>query len=179
MRGARCLLQCDIPVRREEMAAYKIVLIRHGESTWNQENRFCGWFDADLSDTGMEEAKRGGQALRGYQFDICYTSVLKRAIRNPMAGDGRHRPDVDAGHQDLEAEREALRRADRPEQGRRRAAKHGEEGSPLQRPDRRPAPELRKPEGHHCQSPAILERRDRSEDQRREEGPHCRPWQQP
>lgn len=47
------------------MAAYKIVLIRHGESTWNQENRFCGWFDADLSETGVQEAKRGGQALRG------------------------------------------------------------------------------------------------------------------
>lgn len=65
------------------MAAYKLVMIRHGESTWNQENRFCGWFDADLSITGSEEAKRGGQALQdaGYEFDICYTSVLKRAIR--------------------------------------------------------------------------------------------------
>lgn len=47
------------------MAAYKLVLIRHGESNWNQENRFCGWFDADLSETGEKEAKRGGQALRG------------------------------------------------------------------------------------------------------------------
>lgn len=47
------------------MAAYKLVLIRHGESCWNQENRFCGWFDADLSETGVEEAKRGGQALKG------------------------------------------------------------------------------------------------------------------
>ncbi|KAF3687354.1 Phosphoglycerate mutase 1 [Channa argus] len=65
------------------MAAYKLVLIRHGESNWNQENRFCGWFDADLSVTGEHEAKRGGQALKdaGYEFDICYTSVLKRAIR--------------------------------------------------------------------------------------------------
>lgn len=49
----------------ERMAAYKLVLIRHGESCWNQENRFCGWFDADLSDTGEHEAKRGGQALKG------------------------------------------------------------------------------------------------------------------
>uniref|UniRef100_G3Q572 Phosphoglycerate mutase n=1 Tax=Gasterosteus aculeatus TaxID=69293 RepID=G3Q572_GASAC len=67
----------------DRMAAYKLVLIRHGESCWNQENRFCGWFDADLSDTGEHEAKRGGQALKdaGYEFDICYTSVLKRAIR--------------------------------------------------------------------------------------------------
>ncbi|XP_016369593.1 phosphoglycerate mutase 1-like [Sinocyclocheilus rhinocerous] len=65
------------------MAAYKLVLIRHGESCWNQENRFCGWFDADLSETGAEEAKRGGRALKdaGYEFDICYTSVLKRAVR--------------------------------------------------------------------------------------------------
>lgn len=47
------------------MAAYKLVLIRHGESCWNQENRFCGWFDADLSDTGVQEAKRGGVALQG------------------------------------------------------------------------------------------------------------------
>ncbi|MED6272588.1 Phosphoglycerate mutase 1 [Characodon lateralis] len=65
------------------MAAYKLVLIRHGESNWNQENRFCGWFDADLSETGEKEAKRGGLALKdaGFEFDICYTSVLKRAIR--------------------------------------------------------------------------------------------------
>lgn len=47
------------------MAAYKLVLIRHGESNWNQENRFCGWFDADLSETGVQEAKRGGKALKG------------------------------------------------------------------------------------------------------------------
>lgn len=47
------------------MAAHKLVLIRHGESNWNQENRFCGWFDADLSETGEKEAKRGGQALKG------------------------------------------------------------------------------------------------------------------
>lgn len=47
------------------MAAYKLVLIRHGESCWNQENRFCGWYDADLSETGVQEAKRGGEALKG------------------------------------------------------------------------------------------------------------------
>ncbi|XP_072319863.1 phosphoglycerate mutase 1b [Eucyclogobius newberryi] len=66
----------------ERMDACKLVLIRHGESCWNQENRFCGWFDADLSETGEQEAMRGGQALKdaGYDFDICYTSVLKRAI---------------------------------------------------------------------------------------------------
>ncbi|XP_012873261.1 PREDICTED: phosphoglycerate mutase 1 [Dipodomys ordii] len=65
------------------MAAYKLVLIRHGESAWNLENRFSGWYDADLSPAGHEEAKRGGQALRdaSYEFDICFTSVQKRAIR--------------------------------------------------------------------------------------------------
>uniref|UniRef100_UPI00398E439D phosphoglycerate mutase 1b n=1 Tax=Pristiophorus japonicus TaxID=55135 RepID=UPI00398E439D len=69
------------------MAAHRLVLIRHGESTWNQENRFCGWFDADLSDTGMREAASGARALSdaGYQFDLCYTSVLKRAIRTLWA----------------------------------------------------------------------------------------------
>lgn len=70
-------------LRAAAMAAYKLVLIRHGESAWNLENRFSGWYDADLSPAGHEEAKRGGQALRdaGYEFDICFTSVQKRAIR--------------------------------------------------------------------------------------------------
>ncbi|XP_067857431.1 phosphoglycerate mutase 2-like [Heptranchias perlo] len=65
------------------MACYKLVIVRHGESSWNQENRFCGWFDADLSEKGLAEATRGAKALKeaGYEFDVCYTSVLKRAIR--------------------------------------------------------------------------------------------------
>lgn len=53
------------------MAAYKLVLIRHGESAWNLENRFSGWYDADLSPAGHEEAKRGGQALRGAERAGC------------------------------------------------------------------------------------------------------------
>jgi 2,3-bisphosphoglycerate-dependent phosphoglycerate mutase len=62
---------------------YTVVLLRHGESTWNKENRFTGWTDVDLSDVGVEEAKKAGQLLKdgGYTFDIAYTSVLKRAIR--------------------------------------------------------------------------------------------------
>lgn len=62
---------------------YKVVLLRHGESTWNKENRFTGWTDVDLSDKGKQEAKKAGQLLKkkGYTFDIAYTSVLKRAIR--------------------------------------------------------------------------------------------------
>jgi len=60
-----------------------MVLLRHGESTWNKENRFTGWTDVDLSEGGMAEAKKAGQILKekGYQFDVAFTSVLKRAIR--------------------------------------------------------------------------------------------------
>jgi 2,3-bisphosphoglycerate-dependent phosphoglycerate mutase len=62
---------------------YKLVLLRHGESTWNRENRFTGWTDVDLSDRGRDEAKEAGRLLNtgGYVFDLAYTSVLKRAIR--------------------------------------------------------------------------------------------------
>jgi len=62
---------------------YKLVLIRHGESQWNKENRFTGWKDVDLSEKGREEAKAAGQLLKaeGFTFDEAYTSVLKRAIR--------------------------------------------------------------------------------------------------
>ncbi|PWT87706.1 MAG: 2,3-diphosphoglycerate-dependent phosphoglycerate mutase [Acidobacteria bacterium] len=61
----------------------KVVLLRHGESTWNKENRFTGWTDVDLSDKGRDEAQKAGQLLKkeGFIFDIAYTSVLKRAIR--------------------------------------------------------------------------------------------------
>ncbi len=62
---------------------YKLVLIRHGESTWNLENRFTGWTDVDLTETGIAQAKNAGVLLRneGYDFDLAYTSVLKRATR--------------------------------------------------------------------------------------------------
>ena len=62
---------------------YKLVLIRHGESTWNLENRFTGWTDVDLTPTGVEQAKQAGRLLKaeGYDFDVAYTSVLTRAIR--------------------------------------------------------------------------------------------------
>ncbi|RRS04386.1 2,3-diphosphoglycerate-dependent phosphoglycerate mutase [Aquabacterium soli] len=61
---------------------YKLVLIRHGESTWNLENRFTGWTDVELTPTGVEQAKQAGRLLKaeGYEFDVAYTSVLKRAI---------------------------------------------------------------------------------------------------
>ena len=62
---------------------YTVVLVRHGESTWNKENRFTGWVDVPLSEKGEEEAKAGGKLLReaGYTFDVAYTSTLKRAIK--------------------------------------------------------------------------------------------------
>ena len=60
-----------------------LVLLRHGQSTWNEENRFTGWTDVDLSERGVAEARRAGDVLReaGYSFDVAFTSVLKRAIR--------------------------------------------------------------------------------------------------
>ena len=62
---------------------FKLVLLRHGESTWNKENRFTGWTDVELSDRGVQEALEAGRTLKkeGYSFDIAYTSVLKRAIK--------------------------------------------------------------------------------------------------
>src|SRR5262249_10678094 len=62
---------------------HQLILLRHGESDWNRENRFTGWTDVDLSPTGIEEARRSGRILRerGFTFDVAYTSVLKRAIR--------------------------------------------------------------------------------------------------
>jgi 2,3-bisphosphoglycerate-dependent phosphoglycerate mutase len=65
------------------MPTQTLVMLRHGESRWNLENRFTGWVDVDLSDKGLAEAKRAGEQLKaeGFAFDVAYTSVLKRAIR--------------------------------------------------------------------------------------------------
>ena len=61
----------------------KLVLLRHGQSQWNLENRFTGWWDSDLSDKGIAEARTAGKLLkdRGFDFDLCFTSVQTRAIR--------------------------------------------------------------------------------------------------
>ena len=63
---------------------YKVVLLRHGESIWNQENRFTGWTDVDLTEKGREEARKAGEVLleKGFTFDIAFSSVLKRANRS-------------------------------------------------------------------------------------------------
>ncbi|HEV7476305.1 MAG TPA: 2,3-bisphosphoglycerate-dependent phosphoglycerate mutase, partial [Burkholderiales bacterium] len=66
----------------------KLVLLRHGESHWNRENRFTGWVDVDLSAAGIEQARTAGRTLKaaGYRFDLAFTSVLKRAIRTLWIG---------------------------------------------------------------------------------------------
>ena len=73
----------SIASSHDKPTKYKLVLIRHGESQWNLENRFTGWTDVDLTANGMTEAHAAGQLLKaeGYTFDVAYTSVLKRAIR--------------------------------------------------------------------------------------------------
>ena len=62
---------------------HKLVLLRHGESTWNLENRFTGWTDVDLSERGLTEAAEAARLLQdeGFDFDLCYSSLLKRALR--------------------------------------------------------------------------------------------------
>lgn len=66
-----------------ELFSHKLVLVRHGESEWNDLNIFTGWADAALNEKGVKEARQGGQLLKdaGYTFDVAYTSVLKRAIK--------------------------------------------------------------------------------------------------
>ena len=67
----------------EVMDNFKVVLVRHGESVNNGTNKFTGWYDADLTQKGVEQAKQAGRILReaGYQFDIAFTSVLKRSVK--------------------------------------------------------------------------------------------------
>ena len=73
------------------MAVTKLVLVRHGESQWNKENRFTGWYDVDLSEKGVSEAKAAGKLLKeeGYSFDFAYTSVLETRYPYPVECAGR------------------------------------------------------------------------------------------
>ena len=145
-RGARARGAIRGPERHQRSgrlpddAMHKLVLLRHGESTWNKENRFTGWTDVDLSERGRDEAREAGRLLRegGYVFDLAYTSVLKRAIRTLWIVldelDLMWIPVVN----ELAAERAALRRAAGAEQGGdRREARRGA-GQDL-------APQLRHP----------------------------------
>jgi 2,3-bisphosphoglycerate-dependent phosphoglycerate mutase len=80
---------------------YKLVLLRHGESTWNLENRFTGWTDVDLTPTGVTQAQAAGRLLKaeGFEFDVAYTSVLKRAIHTLWhCLDGMDRPWLPVTH---------------------------------------------------------------------------------
>ena len=83
---------------------YKLVLVRHGQSTWNLENRFTGWTDVDLTDLGKAEAREAGKLLRegGYDFDIAYTSVLKRAIKEARGPERPSVADKPRAHRELE-----------------------------------------------------------------------------
>lgn len=77
------IIQSPIIKKSYSQMVIKLVLVRHGESTWNQENRFTGWTDVDLTETGKKEASSGGQVLKknDFKFTLAYTSVLKRAIK--------------------------------------------------------------------------------------------------
>jgi bisphosphoglycerate-dependent phosphoglycerate mutase family 1 len=71
----------------------QLVLLRHGESEWNKDNRFTGWTDVDLSDRGRVEARQAGQSLtaHGFTFDVAFTSVLKRSVVHPSGVPGSRR----------------------------------------------------------------------------------------
>jgi 2,3-bisphosphoglycerate-dependent phosphoglycerate mutase len=77
------VFRAKLPHGEKMTSKYTLVLVRHGQSTWNLENRFTGWTDVDLTDLGRTEARAGGKLLKegNYQFDIAFTSVLKRAIK--------------------------------------------------------------------------------------------------
>src|SRR5258706_6785655 len=78
------IIQADVSPRIQMTGpVHKLVLMRHGESQWNLENRFTGWTDVDLTQTGIAQARAAGRLLKseGYRFDLAFTSVLKRAIR--------------------------------------------------------------------------------------------------
>src|SRR5947208_12055122 len=74
---------CFLESPESEGAMHRVVLLRHGESVWNRENRFTGWTDVGLTDQGVEEARAAGRLLleEGFTFDVAFTSVLSRAIK--------------------------------------------------------------------------------------------------
>ena len=92
---------------------HKLVLIRHGESTWNLENRFTGWTDVDLTPTGVEQAKAAGRLLKaeGFDFDLCLHQRAQARHPHAVALPGRDGPHLAAGGAFLAPERAPLRRA--------------------------------------------------------------------
>lgn len=105
--------------KRSRTVMKKIVLLRHGESVWNRENRFTGWTDVDLSEKGVAEAVKAGETLRkeGFHFGRAYTSYLKRAVKTLDVVLDRMDRDW-FRDEDLAAQREALRHASGIEQTR-------------------------------------------------------------
>ena len=99
---------------------YRLVLLRHGESTWNKENRFTGWTDVDLSERGREEAAEAGRLMKAedFEFDVAHTSLLKRAIRTLWIALVRDGHDVASGAPLVAAQRASLRCAAGPQQSR-------------------------------------------------------------
>ncbi len=165
---------------------YKLVLIRHGESTWNLENRFTGWVDVDLTPTGVSQAMSAGQLLKaeGYEFDMAYTSVLKRAIHTlkycldemdriwlPVVKSWRLNERHYGGLQGLNKAETAQKYGDEQVLVWRRsydtpAARAGcqrpderASGPALRRPAARSDPADRVPQGHRGPRAAVLERR--------------------
>ena len=177
-----------------QAAAHKLVLLRHGESDWNRENRFTGWTDVDLSAKGIDEARAAGRLLREerYGFDHCFTSVLKRAIRTlwlaldemdlmwlPVDNSWRLNERHYGALQGLNKAETAAKFGDRQVLVWRRsydtpppALEPGDPRSPGRRPalravaSGRPAAD-RVPQGHGRARAALLERRDRARDPRR------------
>ena len=97
-----------------------LILLRHGQSTWNAENLFTGWWDVDLTEVGEAEAQAGGKLLAdepGLDLRVLHTSVLTRAIRTAELGLGRRRSQLVAGTARLAARRAPLRRSAGQEQG--------------------------------------------------------------
>ena len=185
---------------------HKVVLLRHGESTWNKENRFTGWHDVDLTDRGRDEAREAGRLLKegGYVFDVAFTSVLKRAIKTlGIALDTLDQLWIPVTKSWKLNERiyGALQGLNKAET----AAKHGEAQTKIWRrsfdippppltvdderhPSHDPRYKALKPEraaadrvaeGHDRAVPAVLARDDRADDRVRQARRHRRARQQP
>ena len=137
-----------------------LVIVRHGESEWNKLNLFTGWTDVDLTETGHEEAAAGGRALKeaGYDFDVCYTSLLKRAIHtlNHVLDElDRNWLPVHKTWRLNERHYGALQGLNTADAAARRRARSSRSGN-VPRCSSRGSSLHRVPEGHHCTRMALL-----------------------
>ena len=176
----------------------QLALVRHGQSQWNLEDRFTGWWDVDLTPAGEEEARASGRLLKatGVDFARAYTSVQKRAIRTLWLALDADGPPLAAGDQGLPPQRAPLWRPHRPQQERDRGQARRRAGEGLAPLLRHPAarsgarlrirsrarsalsrhrhPEDRKPQDDARARPALLELRDRAQAEGRRKHPHRR-----